>query len=151
MLEKDQAQGYNEIAYQPNITNNMKGYITDLEKETKENEDYRRVLYTARYSQLVLMSIKPGDEIGEEVHGLDQFICVEQGEAKVVLDGVETDIKDDWAVVIPAGTLHNVINTSKDTDLKLYSIYSQPEHKDGTVHSAKSDEKEEHFDGKTTE
>ncbi|MCK5027402.1 MAG: cupin domain-containing protein [Candidatus Pacebacteria bacterium] len=129
----------------------MKGYITDLEKETKENKDYRRVLYTARYSQLVLMSIKPGDEIGEEVHGLDQFIRIEQGEAKVVLDGVETDMKDDWAVVIPAGTLHNVINTSKDTDLKLYSIYSQPEHKDGTVHSSKSDEKEEHFDGKTTE
>lgn len=133
------------------MTTIMKGYITNLEKETKENTDYRRVLYTAHYSQLVLMSIEPGDEIGEEVHGLDQFIRIEQGEAKVILDGVETEMKDDWAVVIPAGTQHNVINTSEDTVLKLYSVYSQPEHKDGTVHETKADEKEEHFDGKTTE
>ena len=129
----------------------MKGYVINLEKETKENEDYRRVLYTAHYSQLVLMSIKPRDEIGEEVHGLDQFIRIEQGEAKVSLDGVDTEVKDDWAVVIPAGTLHNVVNTSKDIDLKLYSIYSQPEHKEGTIHTTKEDQEEEHFDGKTTE
>jgi mannose-6-phosphate isomerase-like protein (cupin superfamily) len=129
----------------------MKGYISNIEKETVENEDYRRVLYTSHYSQLVLMSIKPGEEIGEEVHGLDQFIRIEQGEAQVVLDGEESDMKDDWAVVIPAGVRHNVINTSKDTDLKLYSIYSPPEHQDGVVQPTKADEKEEHFDGKTTE
>jgi len=130
---------------------NMKGYITNIEKETVENENYRKVLYTAHYSQLVVMSLQPGEEIGEEVHGLDQFIRVEEGAGKVVLDGVEHEVEDDFAVVIPAGTLHNVINTSDDKPLKLYSIYSQPEHKDGTIHKAKSDEKEEHFDGKTTE
>ncbi len=129
----------------------MKGYIINIEKETVENENYRKVLYTAHYSQLVVMSLKPGEEIGEEVHGLDQFIRVEEGAGKVVLDGMEHEVKDDWAVVIPAGTLHNVINTSNDKLFKLYSIYSQPEHKDGTIHKTKADEKEEHFDGKTTE
>lgn len=129
----------------------MKGYIANLEKETLENEDYRRVLYTSRYSQLVLMNIKPGDEIGEEVHGLDQFIRIEQGKAKFILDGVETEVEDDWAAVIPAGTRHNVVNVSESVDLKLYSIYSPPEHKHDTVHHTKADEKEEHFDGHTTE
>ena len=129
----------------------MKGYVINIEEETVKNENYRKVLYTAHYSQLVVMSLEPGEEIGEEVHGLDQFIRIEEGEGKVVLDGVEHKIEDDWAVVIPAGTLHNVINTSSDKKLKLYSIYSQPEHKDGTVHATKADEQEEHFDGKTTE
>ena len=128
----------------------MKGYISNIEKETLSNNDYRRVLYTSRYSQLVLMSLKPGDEIGSEVHGLDQFIRIEQGRAKVILDGLETDVEDDWAVVIPAGTEHNVINIG-DNELKLYSIYSPPEHKDGTVHQTKADDAEEHFDGQTTE
>jgi mannose-6-phosphate isomerase-like protein (cupin superfamily) len=128
----------------------MKGYIADLEKVTQENEDYRRVLYTGRYSQLVVMSLKSGEEIGEEVHGLDQFIRIEEGKGTAILDGVSHAIEDDWAVVIPAGTLHNVINTG-DEDLKLYSVYSPPEHKEGTVHATKSDEKEEHFDGTTTE
>ena len=128
----------------------MKGYLTNIEKETLKNEDYRRVLYTAKNSQLVLMSIKPGDEIGMEVHELDQFIRIEQGQAKVILDGVEHEAEDDWAVVIPAGTDHNVINTG-EVDLKLYSVYSPPEHKNGTVHSTKADEQEEHFDGKTSE
>lgn len=129
----------------------MKGYIGNIEKETLENNDYRRVLYTSAYSQLVIMNVKPGDEIGEEVHGLDQFIRIKQGAGKVVLDGVETAVEDDWAVVIPAGTVHNVINTSSDVDMKLYSVYAPPEHKDGTVHATKADEEEEHFDGKTTE
>lgn len=129
----------------------MKGFIANIEKETLENKDYRRVLYTSRYSQLVLMNIQPGDEIGEEVHGLDQFIRIEQGQCKFILDGVETEASDDWAVVIPAGTRHNVINTSSDTELKLYSIYSPPEHKDATIHSTKADEAEEHFDGHTSE
>jgi len=128
----------------------MKGFITNIEKDTLENTDYRRVLYTAKNSQLVLMSIKPGDEIGEETHRLDQFIRIEQGSAKAILDGVEHELKDDFAIVIPAGTKHNFINVG-ETDLKLYSVYSPPEHKDGTVHKTKEEEVEEHFDGKTTE
>lgn len=128
----------------------MKGYILQIEKETIENTDYRRVLYTSKSSQLVLMNIKPGDEIGEEVHELDQFIRIEQGKAQAILDDVVHEMEDDYAVVIPAGTKHNVVNTG-DVDLKLYSVYSPPEHKDGTVHPTKEDEKEEHFDGVTTE
>lgn len=130
----------------------MKGYITNIEKETKENTDYRRVLYTAQHSQLVLMSIEPGDEIGEEIHGLDQFIRFEEGNGKVVLDGKETEVKGDDAVVIPAGTKHNVVNTGGGP-LKLYTIYSPPEHRDGIVHKTKADADadDEHFDGKTTE
>ncbi len=128
----------------------MKGYITNIEKATKENTDYRRVLYTARHSQLVLMCVMPGEEIGMEMHHLDQFIRVEEGEGKVVLDGVEHTLHEDDAVVIPEGTEHNVINTGT-IPLKLYTVYSPPEHKDGTVHPTKADEKEEHFDGITTE
>lgn len=130
----------------------MNGYITNIEKATKENTDFRRVLYTAKNSQLVLMSLKPGEEIGEEVHQLDQFIRLEQGKAKFILDGVEHDAEAEYAVVIPQGTKHNVINTG-DADLKLYTIYSPPEHQDGTVHHTKADAlaNEEHFDGKTTE
>ena len=128
----------------------MKGYITNIEKATVENADYRRVLYTAKNSQLVLMSLKTGEEIGEEVHHLDQFIRIEEGKCKVILDGVESIMEEDYAVVIPVGTKHNVINIGA-SDLKLYSIYSPPEHKDGTVHKTKADATEEHFDGKTTE
>lgn len=128
----------------------MKGYITNIEKETLENEDYRRVLYTAKNSQLVLMNIKPGDEIGEEVHELDQFLRFEAGSGKAVLDGVESDVGDGVAVVVPAGTKHNFINTG-DVDLKLYTVYSPPEHKDGVIEKTKADEYEEHFDGVTTE
>jgi mannose-6-phosphate isomerase-like protein (cupin superfamily) len=128
----------------------MNGYVTNIEKETLENENYRKVLYTAKNSQLVLMTIQPGDEIGLETHELDQFIRIEAGKATVTLDGVEHSVEDDWAVVIPAGTKHNVVNTGDDP-LRLYSIYSPPEHKDGTVHATKADDKEEHFDGVTTE
>ncbi len=128
----------------------MTGYITNIEKATLENTDYRRVLYTAKNSQLVLMHIQPGDEIGEETHHLDQFIRIEEGEATVTLDGVDHALSAEFAVVIPAGTRHNVVN-SGDIGLKLYSLYSPPEHKDGTVHPTKEDEKEEHFDGVTTE
>ena len=128
----------------------MKGYITNIEKATVENADYRRVLYTAKNSQLVLMSLKVGEEIGEEVHYLDQVIRIEEGKCKVILDGVKSIMEEDYAVVIPAGTKHNVINIGA-SDLKLYSIYSPPEHKDGTVHKTKADATEEHFDGKTTE
>lgn len=128
----------------------MKGYIGNIEQETKENSDYRRVLYTAKNSQLVVMNIQPGDEIGEEVHELDQFIRIESGEGKAIMDGVEHLLEDDYAIVIPAGMSHNVINTGTE-ELKLYSIYSPAEHKNGTVHRTKADEKEEHFDGETSE
>lgn len=127
-----------------------KGFFINIEKETKANTDHRRVLYTAKNSQLVLMCLQPGEEIGEEIHELDQFIRIEEGEGKAVLNDVETPMKEDDAVVIPQGTKHNVINTGS-APLKLYSIYSPPEHKDGTIHKTKAEEKEEHFDGRTTE
>lgn len=127
------------------------GYIVNIEEETLTNTDYRRVLYTAEHSQLVLMSLKPGEEIGEELHRLDQFIRIEQGEAQVILNKTDSHIvAADFAIVIPSGTYHNVIN-SGDTDLKLYTVYSPPEHRDGIVEKTKADEIEEHFDGKTTE
>ncbi len=130
----------------------MKGYIGDIEKETKDNNNFRKVLYTAKNSQLVVMCIQPGDEIGEEVHDLDQFIRIEDGEAKAILNDVEYEIEDDYAVVIPAGVKHNIVNTG-DEALKLYTVYSPPEHRDGVVHVTREQamEDEEHFDGKTTE
>ncbi len=128
----------------------MKGYVANIEKETLENTDYRRVLYTAKDMQLVLMCLQPGEEIGMEVHHLAQFIRLEQGSGVAILDGVEHQISDDYAVVIPAGTQHNIINTGTE-EMKLYSIYAPPEHKDGTVHPTKADEREEHFDGVTSE
>lgn len=128
----------------------MKGYIVNIEQVTKGNTEYRKVLYTAKNSQLVVMSLPPGQEIGEEVHELDQFIRFEMGEGKVVLDGVEHAVGADIAVVIPQGTRHNVINTSGG-DLKLYTLYAPPEHRDGIVEHTKADEVEEHFDGVTTE
>ncbi len=124
--------------------------MENIEEETLNNTDYRRVVFTGRYMQLVLMSLKAGEEIGNEVHGLDQFIRVEKGQAKLVLNNTEEfAMTDDFVVIIPAGTWHNVINTG-DADLKLYSIYTHPEHKDGVVQPTKADEKEEHFDGITT-
>jgi mannose-6-phosphate isomerase-like protein (cupin superfamily) len=132
----------------------LKGYIVDIDKETMKNTDFRRVLYTGRYSQLVLMSIKPGEEIGEETHDdVDQFFRFEQGEGKVIIDGVEHSVKDGNGVIVPAGARHNVINTSKLMDLRLYTIYSPPEHQDGVVRHTKKEamSSEEHFDGQTTE
>jgi mannose-6-phosphate isomerase-like protein (cupin superfamily) len=127
-----------------------KGYIVHLEEETLNNGDYRRVLYTAEGTQLVLMSLLPGVEIGEETHHLDQFIRIDQGEATVVLDGEKHTLTDGDAVIIPRGVKHNVVNSGTES-VKLYSLYSPPEHRDGTIHRTKADEKEEHFDGKTTE
>ncbi|MEW6611064.1 MAG: cupin domain-containing protein [Patescibacteria group bacterium] len=131
----------------------MKGYITNIEQTTIKNDNFRNVLYTAKHSQLVVMSLKPKEEIGEEVHALDQFIRIEAGEGLAVLDGVEHAIQDGSAVVIPAGARHNIINTSHDAPMKLYTLYSPPEHRDGVVHKTKEDAlaQEEHFDGKTTE
>lgn len=131
----------------------VKGYLTDIEEATVKNSLYRQVLFTAKHSQLVLMSLKPGEEIGEEVHDLDQFIRFEAGNGNVVLDGQNHPVQDGVAVVIPAGTRHNVINTSQDTDLKLYSLYSPPEHKVGTMHRTKKDadaDHDHHFDGRTS-
>ena len=132
----------------------MKGYVTVLEKETRKNADFRRVLYTGKNSQLVLMSLKPGEEIGEETHeGVDQFFRFESGEGKVIIDGVEHGVKDGSGVIVPAGARHNVVNTSKRANLRLYTIYSPPEHQDGVVRHTKKEAmgSEEHFDGKTTE
>ncbi len=128
----------------------MKGYLINIEQATKENTDYRRVLYTAKHSQLVLMNLRPGEEIGEEVHHLDQFIRFEEGEGKAVLDGVEHVVQADDALIIPEGTRHNVINTGSG-NLKLYTVYAPPEHKDGVMQKTKADEREEHFDGVVTE
>ena len=132
----------------------MKGYVTDIEKAALENEYFRHVLYTDTNVQLVVMSLKPGEDIGEEVHQLDQFIRVESGEGKSVLDGVEHELKDGYALVIPKGTRHNIINTSSDKPMKLYTLYAPPNHKDGTIHKTKADaeaDESEHFDGKTSE
>jgi len=131
----------------------MKGYITNIEKDSLENTNFRKVLYTAKNSQLVLMSLKPKEEIGAEVHTLDQFIRIEKGTGKAVLDGVEHPLEDGSAVVIPAGTNHNIINTSPSEEMGLYTIYSPPEHQDGVVRATKADAEasEEHFDGKTSE
>ena len=128
----------------------MKGYLINIEQATKDNIDYRRVLYTAKHCQLVLMNLRPNEEIGEEVHHLDQFIRFEEGEGKAILDGVEHSIKADDALVIPEGTRHNIINTGA-VSLKLYTVYAPPEHKDGLIEKTKADEHEEHFDGVTTE
>ncbi len=130
----------------------MKGFVTNIEKDALASEDFRKVIYTAKYSQLVLMSLKAGEEIGEEVHQLDQFFRFEKGQGKVVIDGVEHEVTDGSAVVVPEGAKHNVINTG-DSELKIYTIYSPPNHQDGTVHHTKAEAEasEEHFDGKTTE
>jgi mannose-6-phosphate isomerase-like protein (cupin superfamily) len=133
---------------------NLKGYVVAIEKETKKNTDFRHVLYTGKHSQLVLMNIKPGEEIGEETHDdIDQFFRFEEGEGKVIIDGVEHRVKDGNGVIVPAGAKHNVINTSKLVNLKLYTIYSPPEHQDGVIRHTKKEAmtSEEHFDGQTTE
>lgn len=117
----------------------MAGYLTNIEKETRENENFRKVLFTAPNSQLVVMSLRPGEEIGAETHHLDQFIRFEQGKGEVVLDGKRHPVQEDYAVVIPAGTRHNVINTSQDKALKLYTLYSPAEHPPDTVHRTKAE------------
>lgn len=131
-----------------------KGFVIDIETETVKNTEFRRVLYTSNFSQLVLMRLKPGEEIGAEVHDdVDQFFRFEEGEGVVVIDGVEHAVKDGSAVIVPNGANHNVINTSKTADLKLYTIYSPPEHRDKVVHKTREEAMadDEHFDGKTTE
>lgn len=125
------------------------GYLTNIEQDTIKNADYRKVLYTSNYSQLVLMSLKPKEEIGFETHGVDQFFRVEDGEGEVILDGERYPIKDGSAIVVPAGTRHNIVNKGVKP-LKLYTIYSPPHHKDGIVVKKKSAETPEEYDGKTS-
>ena len=123
----------------------MVGYVTNIEQDTLENEDYRRVLFTGKNTQLVLMTLQPGEEIGLETHDEhDQFIRVEAGTGVAHLNREKHPLSDGSAVVIPAGVEHNIVNTSADEALRLYTLYSPPEHPDGTVHRTKSDEPEEH-------
>lgn len=128
-----------------------KGFSTNIEEDTLENNLFRKVLYTGEYSQLVLMCLRPGEDIGMEVHDdRDQFFRFEEGVGKVIVNDSEYMVEDGSAVIVPAGSMHNVVNTGSE-NLKMYTIYSPPEHKDGTVHATKADAEEEHFDGKTTE
>lgn len=130
----------------------MKGFVRDIEELAVRNEEFRRVLYTASHSQLVVMALGPKQEIGMEVHHLDQFFRVEDGTGDAILDGVRTAIRAGFAVVVPAGTNHNIINTG-NVPLKLYTLYSPPNHRDGVVHHTREEAEadDEHFDGKTTE
>ena len=130
----------------------MKGFVHDIEHLAVKNNDFRRVLYTAKHCQLVVMALKPKEEIGTEVHKLDQFFRVEEGTGEAVLDSVRTTIRAAFAVLVPAGTKHNIINTGS-VPLKLYTLYAPPNHRDGVVHHTRADAEAdtEHFDGKTTE
>jgi mannose-6-phosphate isomerase-like protein (cupin superfamily) len=133
----------------------MHGYIKNIEEASLNNENFREVLYTDKNLQLVVMSLKPLEEIGEEVHQVDQFLRVEEGTGKAILNGVEHELKDGFVVVVPKGTRHNIVNTSSEKPMKLYTLYAPPEHKDGAIHKTKEEaeaaEKTDHFDGKTTE
>lgn len=117
----------------------MNHFVFSVEKEVEENKNFRRVLYTGAHSQLAAMSLKPGEDIGEEAHGeLDQFLFIVEGKGKVVLDGAEHQVDDDSVIIVPAGVKHNVLNTSQE-DLKLYTIYAPAEHRDGLIHKTKAD------------
>ena len=130
----------------------MRGFVQDIEDVAVKNEAFRRVLYTARNCQLVVMALRPKEDIGAEVHELDQFFRVEEGTGEAVLDGVRTPVRAGFAVLVPAGTNHNIINTG-DAPLKLYTLYAPPNHRDGVVHQTRADAESdtEHFDDKTTE
>ena len=132
----------------------MKGFTANIEKATLENKNFRKVLYTSKHSQLVLMSLKPKEEIGMEVHlDNDQFFRFEKGQGKCIIDGNEYVLGNGVAIVVPAGAKHNIINTSDKDELKMYTIYSPAHHKDGIVRATKAEAeaKEAEFDGKTTE
>ena len=132
----------------------MKGYVANIEQLSLENGFFRKVLYTDQNVQLVVMALKAGEDIGEEIHQLDQFIRVEAGVGRSVLDGAEHAIADGSAIIIPKGTRHNIINTGTNS-MKLYTLYAPPNHIDGTIHKTKADamadEDHDHFDGKTSE
>ena len=132
----------------------MQRYTTNIEKDTLENNNFRKVIYTGKHSQLVLMNLKPNEEIGMEVHpDNDQFFRFEKGQGKCIIDGNEYELKDGTAVVVPAGAQHNIINVSDTEELKLYTIYSPAHHKDGIIRATKeeAESNEAEFDGQTTE
>ena len=132
----------------------MKGYNTNIEKDTLSNNNFRKILYTSKHIQLVLMSLRPGEEIGEEIHTEnDQSFRIEGGHGTCIIDGNEYEIKDGDAIVIPSGAKHNVLNIDNQTDLKMYTLYAPPHHKDGIVRATKkeAEDNEAEFDGKTTE
>jgi mannose-6-phosphate isomerase-like protein (cupin superfamily) len=132
----------------------MKGFKSNIEKDTLKNENFRKVLYTSKHLQLVLMTLKKGEEIGEEVHiGIDQFFRFESGKGKCIIDGNEYIISEGDVIIVPAGSRHNVINTDTSEELKMYTIYSPPNHKDGIINATKKDSEKNDvkFDGKTTE
>jgi mannose-6-phosphate isomerase-like protein (cupin superfamily) len=130
----------------------MKGFVKNIEEFAVKNEEFRRVVYTAKHCQLVVMALKPKEEIGMEVHKLDQFFRVEEGTGEAVLDGVRKVISAGFAVLVPAGVNHNIINIGS-IPLKLYTLYAPPNHRDGVVHHtrAEAEKDDEYFDGKTTE
>lgn len=132
---------------------NKKGYVGNIEQLSKENTDFRHVLYTAQNVQLVLMSLQPGEDIGEEVHELDQFLRIESGVGEALLGDTKYPVEDGVSILVPAGTVHNVTNTSTTEELKLYTLYAPPEHQDGTIRHTKAEAEanEEHYDGKPTE
>ena len=130
----------------------MKGFVKNIESIAVKNEDFRQVLYTAKSCQLVIMALKPKEEIGMEVHKLDQFFRVEEGTGEAVLDGVHTAISAGFAVLVPAGANHNIVNTGS-VPMKLYTLYSPPNHRDGVIHHtrAEAEADNEQYDNKTTE
>ena len=133
----------------------MKGYVDNIEEVTVANQDFRRVLYTGKHLQLVLMTLPPGCDIGEEVHeDRDQFFRIEEGRGTIYIDGRANEVEDDFAIIVPAGARHNVV-ASGDAPLKLYTLYGPPEHRDGVVHrdkaQAERDHDNDHWDGETTE
>ena len=124
------------------------GFVANIEKETLDNKNFRKVLYTSKHGQVVVMSLQPNEEIGMEVHEIsDQFFRIDSGEGKVIIDGKISKISDGYAVVVPAGSEHNVINTSDKKPLKLYTIYMPPHHKDGVIHKTKADAEVAEHDG----
>lgn len=129
-----------------------KGFVQNIETLATQNDKFRQVLYTAKHCQLVLMALSPKEDIGAEVHQLDQFFRVEEGSGEVVLNNVRTPIGAGFVVVVPAGARHNIINTGT-VPMKLYTLYSPPNHRDGVVHATRAEAMadNEHFDGKTTE
>ena len=134
------------------VKSKKNGFVTDIEKDTTENENFRKVVYTGENIQLVLMSLKPNEDIGEEIHeDTDQFFRVDEGNGNVVINGKKTVLKDGSAIVVPAGAKHNII--AGDEGLKIYTLYAPPHHEDKTIHKTKEEAKKskEHFDGETTE
>lgn len=131
----------------------MNGYIGNIEQLTLANESFRQVVYTAKNSQLTLMHLQPKEEIGEEVHDVDQFLRIEAGSGHAVLNGVESKLADGSVVIVPAGVKHNIVNDSATEPMKLYTLYCPPHHRDGVVHQTKAEAMSdaEHFDGRTTE